>query len=414
MPLNPGQKQVVASEARFKVVIAGRRWGKTYLSIRELARIARQPNKRVWYIAPTYRQSKQIVWDPLKYRLLDLGWVERINESDLTISLKNGSRISLRGADNPDSLRGVGLDGIVMDEFAMIDEKAWTEVLRATLSDRQGTAMFISTPQGQANWAYDLYQRGIDPDEHQWESFSYTTLEGGNVPPEEIEAARRDLDIRTFRQEYEATWEHYANRIFYAFDRQQNVQAWNQPTPDVIYVGMDFNIDPMSMAIFARKGNDIYAIDEITMYSSNTQEAVAELQSRYPATRIWVYPDPACRQRKTSAGGATDLTILQNAGFTVKVPAAHNPVRDGINAVNSKLKNASGQASFFIDPKCKRIIESMEKHTYKEGTQQPDKDSGFDHMSDAVRYALDYMFPVRRDVDPEVTRPQRWGHTVRA
>jgi hypothetical protein len=412
MPLNPGQQEVVASEARFKVVIAGRRWGKTFLSIRELARIARQPNRRVWYIAPTYRQSKQIVWDPLKYRLLDLGWVERINESDLTISLKNGSKISLRGADNPDSLRGVGLDGIVMDEFAMIDEKAWTEVLRATLSDRQGTAMFISTPQGQANWAYDLYQRGIDPNEHQWESFSYTTLSGGNVPPEEIEAARRDLDARTFRQEYEATWEQYANRIFYAFDRAHNVQPFKGDTPAIVYVGMDFNIDPMSMVIFHREGNHVHIIDEIEMYSSNTQEAVAELQQRYAKSRIWVYPDPACRQRKTSAGGATDLTILQNAGFVVKCPNSHNPVRDGINAVNSKLCNSLGERTLLVDPKCKKTIECLEKHVYKEGTVQPDKDSGYDHMSDAVRYAVDYMFPVRRDVDPNTVRPQRWGHQV--
>lgn len=415
MPLNAGQRAVAASEARFRVVIAGRRWGKTHLAIRELAHRARHPDRRVWYVAPTYRQAKQIVWDPLKWRLQDLNWVQRVNESDLTITLRNGSIISLRGADNPDSLRGVGLDAIILDEFAMIDAKAWTEVLRATLSDRQGTALFISTPQGQSNWAYDLYQRGLDPQEHQWESFTYTTLEGGNVPPEEIEAARRDLDARTFRQEYEATWEQYANRIYYAFDRAENVRAWDQARPDVIYVGMDFNIDPMSMAVFARTGDVLYAIDEIEMYSSNTQEAVEELRSRYGARqRIWVYPDPACRQRRTSAGGATDLTILQNAGFTVKCPTSHNPVRDGINAVNSKLCNSLGQRSFFIDPKCKRIIECMEKHVYKTGTQQPDKDSGHDHMSDAVRYAIDYMFPVRRDVDPATVRPQRWGHQVLA
>jgi hypothetical protein len=414
MPLNAGQQAVAASEARFKVVIAGRRWGKTFLSIRELAKAVRYPNRRAFYVAPTYRQAKQIVWDQLKYKLLDLNWIEKINESDLTIVLRNGSRISLRGADNPDSLRGVGLDFICMDEFAMIDERAWTEVLRATLSDRNGSAMFISTPQGQANWAYDLYQRGVDPTEHQWESFQYTTLSGGNVSAEEIEAARRDLDERTFRQEYEATWEQYANRIFYAFDRAHNIRVFDQPTPATIYVGMDFNIDPMSMVIFHKEGNRIHAIDEITMYSSNTQEAVAELQQRYPTSRIWVYPDPACRQRKTSAGGATDLTILQNAGFVVKVPHAHNPVRDGINAVNSKLKNSLGETTFFIDPRCKHLIESMEKHTYKPGTTQPDKDSGLDHSSDACRYAIDYMYPIRRDVDPEHTRPQRWGHSVRA
>ena len=414
MGLNAGQAEVTTNDSRFRVVIAGRRWGKTFLSIRELAKACRYPNKRAFYVAPTYRQAKQIVWDQLKYRLMDLHWVERVNESDLTITLKNGSKISLRGADNPDSLRGVGLDFVVMDEFAMIDPKAWHEVLRPTLSDRQGSAMFISTPMGQSNWAFDLYSKGRDSEEPDWTSFQYTTLQGGNVSAEEIAAARRDLDERTFRQEYEATWEQYANRVFYSFDRVQNVKKYQGNTPAVIYIGMDFNIDPMSAVIFHRDGDTLHAIDEIEMYSSNTQELVAELKSRYPKTRIWAYPDPACRQRKTSAGGSTDLTILQNADFVVKAPNAHNPIRDGVNAVNSKLCNSLGHRTLLIDPKCKKLIECLEKHTYKEGTTQPDKDSGFDHMADAMRYAVDYMFPVRRDIDPEQTRPQRWGHNIGA
>lgn len=414
MSLNPGQVQVVASQARFRVVIAGRRWGKTYLAVREVAKVARHPDKRVFLVYPTYRQAKQVIWDPLKYRLMDLNWVDRVNESDLTILLRNGSRISLRGADNPDSLRGVGLDAVFLDEFAMIEEKAWTEVLRPTLSDRNGQAMFISTPMGTSNWAYDLYNRGLDPNEHQWESFQFTTLDGGNVSDSEIEQARRDLDERTFRQEYMATFESYQNRIWYAFNRAANVRSYSHDIPGQIYIGMDFNIDPMSMIIFAREGDVVHAIDEIQLFSSNTQEAVEEIKSRYPKQRIWVYPDPACRQRKTSAGGATDLSILQNAGFVVKAPNAHNPVRDGINAVNSKLKSASGSVSFYVDPACKKLIECLEKHTYKPGTAQPDKDSGLDHMADAMRYAIDYMFPVKRDVDPNEVRPQRWGHKVAA
>jgi PBSX family phage terminase large subunit len=410
MALTQAQRTVANSPHRFRVLVAGRRFGKSYLAINEVAKCCREPNRRAFMVYPTYRQAKQVIWDQLKHRLMDLNWVKKVNESDLTITLINGSTISLRGADNPDSLRGVGLDFVVMDEFAMIDEKAWTEVLRPTLSDKQGRAMFITTPLGQSNWAYDLFNRGTDPTEQQWASFQYTTLDGGNVPPEEVEQARQDLDERTFRQEYMATFETYANRIFYGFDRTRNIQAWDRPTPDVVYVGMDFNIDPMSMVIFARDGDTLYAIDEIEMYSSNTQEAVEELKRRYPKQRIWVYPDPACRQRKTSAGGATDLTILQNAGFVVKVPNSHNPIRDGINAVNSKLHSASGQQSLFVDPKCKKLIECLEKFSYKQGTGQPDKDSGFDHMADALRYAIDYMFPVRRDHAPLPT--QRWGHKI--
>lgn len=410
MPLNSGQIQVSECEARFRVVIAGRRWGKTFLAIREVAKVARHPDKRVFLVYPTYRQAKQVIWDPLKYKLMDLNWVAKVNESDLTITLRNGSRISLRGADNPDSLRGVGLDAVFLDEFAMVDEKAWTEVLRPTLSDRNGTAMFISTPMGTSNWAYDLYNRGLDPNEHQWASFQYTTLDGGNVSEDEIEQARKDLDERTFRQEYMATFESYQNRIWYGFNRESHIKLWDKPQPPVVYVGMDFNIDPMSAVVFAREGDTLYAIDEIEMYSSNTEEIVAELDARYAKSRIWVYPDPACRQRKTSAGGATDLTILQNAGYIVKCPNSHNSIRDGINSVNSKLRSASGTVSFYVDPKCKKLIECLEKHTYKPGTTQPDKDSGFDHMADAMRYAIDYMFPVRRDIAPQA--PQRWAHKI--
>lgn len=410
MALNPGQLIVSSSEARFRVVIAGRRWGKTFLAVREVAKIARFPMKRVFLVYPTYRQAKQVIWDPLKYKLQDLNWIHKVNESDLTITLKNGSLISLRGADNPDSLRGVGLDGLIMDEFAMIDEKAWTEVLRPTLSDRKGTAMFISTPMGQSNWAYDLYCKGLDESETQWASFQYTTLDGGNVSAEEIEQASRDLDERTFRQEYMATFEMYANRIWYSFDRAYNLKVYSGPALTVLHIGMDFNVGIMSASIFHQTGDTIHAIDEIALYSSNTQEMVEEIQNRYPRTKIFVYPDPAGSARKTSASGSTDHSILANAGFVVKAPRAHNPVRDGINAVNSKLCNAAGERSFLIDPKCKKMIESLEKHSYKTGTSIPDKDTGYDHFSDSIRYYIDYVFPIRRDIVAQP--PTRWAHRI--
>ncbi len=410
MPLNAGQREVSRDPARFKVVIAGRRWGKTFMAIRELARIAREPGRRVFYVAPTYRQAKQIVWDQLKWQLQDLRWIDRINESDLTVVLKNGSRISLRGADNPDSLRGVGLDGIIMDEFAMIDQKAWTEVLRPTLSDRLGTAMFISTPMGQANWAYDLYNRGQDPTEKEWSSYQYTTLSGGNVSEEELQQARQDLDARTFNQEYLATFETYSNRLFYAFDRAHNTQAFTAQLPPVLHIGLDFNVGQMSGAVFVQTGDSAHAIDEIALLSSNTTEVVEEIHARYPGKKIIVYPDPSGSARKSSAGGQTDHTILANAGFVVKAPRSHNPVRDGINAVNSLLCASSGRRRLMIDPRCKKITESLEKHSYKPGSNIPDKDSGHDHMSDAIRYFVDYVFPIRREHEPQA--PRRWGHAI--
>ena len=408
MPLSLAQQTIADNNKRFRVVVAGRRFGKTHLAIRELCYHARNPNKEVWYIAPTYRQSKQIVWRKLKHKLQDLRWAKKINEAELTITLKNGSTIALKGADNADSLRGVGLDFMVMDEFADIDPEAWYEVLRPTLADKQGGALFIGTPKGMGNWAHDLYTAELEQPE-QWASFQYTTVEGGNVKPEEIEAARADLDERTFRQEFMATFETYAGRIYYAFDRKENTLPPEKVDLSVVYIGMDFNIDPMSAVIAVRQGDALYVIDEIRMFSSNTAEIVDEIKSRYPSSKVWLYPDPASRQRKTSAGGTTDMLILQNAGFVVKAPNSHTPVRDRINAVNARLCDSTGVRRLFIHPKCKYTIEGLERHTYKEGTSQPDKDSGYDHMMDALGYMIDYMFPIRKDTS-NITQPKRWGH----
>lgn len=412
MPLSPAQQTITLNTSRWRVVIAGRRFGKTHLAIRELCYHARIPDKDVWYVAPSYKMAKQIVWKKLKSRLQDLNWIKKHNETELTINLVNGSTISLKGADNYDSLRGVGLDFIVLDEFADIDPDAWYETLRPTLSDKQGRALFIGTPKGISNWSYELYQNSLDNQD--WSSFQYTTVDGGNVKPEEIESAKRDLDERTFRQEFLATFETYAGRIYYAFDRVGNVTdgAIEPKDLDTIYVGMDFNIDPMSAVIAIRRGDILYAIDEVRMYSSNTQELVEEIRNRYPKSKVMCYPDPAGHQRKSSAGGATDITILQNAGWVVKAPRQHTPVRDRINAVNSRLCDSTGIRHLFIKPTCKYTIEGLERHTYKEGTTQPDKDSGYDHMMDALGYMIDYLFPVRRDRDPDNIKPQRWGHAL--
>lgn len=410
MPLSTAQKDIAGNSRRFRVAICGRRFGKTYLSVRELARFARFPNKKLFYVAPTYRMAKQIVWDKLKFKLTAMHWVKKVNESDLCIELINGSKIYLRGADNYDSLRGVGLDFVVFDEFAMIDEKAWTEVIRPTLSDTGGSALFISTPMGQGNWAYDLYQRQHeDPDN--WASFQYTSLDGGRIPESEIEQARRDLDIRTFRQEYCATFETYSGRIYYAFDRVTNVKPFEADTPTTIYAGIDFNIDPMSAVLLQRTGDTLHVFDEVRIFGSNTQELVDEITQRYPRARIMAYPDPAGRQRKTSAGGVTDIRILQNAGWTVRAHAAHTPVRDRINSVNSRLKSDNGTVQLFVDPKCKHTIQGLEKQTYKEGSSQPDKDSGLDHMMDALGYCVDGLFPIKRNYE-KIEQPARWGHKL--
>jgi hypothetical protein len=405
VPLSKAQKQIFDCKARFRVAISGRRFGKTYLCIQEMAKFARYPRRRVFYVAPTYRMAKDIVWNDLVEKFTKHKWVRKINHSDLKITLKNGSDISLRGADNENSLRGVGLDFLIMDEFADIKENAYFEVLRPTLSDKNGAALFCGTPRGYGNWSYNLFTREKDDD--QWASFQFTTLEGGQVSKQEIEQAKSDLDERTFKQEYQASFVNYAGQIYYNFDRKENVIDKYTPQTAELHIGMDFNIDPMSAVVSEIIGNKIIIHDEIVIYSSNTDELVQEIKARYKDKHIYVYPDPAAKQRKTSAGGVTDLAILKNAGFNLRVRNTHPLIRDRINAVNTKLKNANGVRTLFIANHCKNVLKSIERQIYKEGTTIPDKDNNYDHMNDALGYLVEYLYPVRRDFKP--SKPQRWS-----
>jgi len=199
MRLTKPQQTISDNPSRFRVVSAGRRFGKTFLSINEIAKHSRYPGKRVIYIAPTYRQAKTAIWQDLLEQLYDKNWIKKVNQSELTITLVNGSQIFIRSSDNHQSLRGSYYHFAIFDECADIAPETWYQVIRPTLSDTQGSALFIGTPKSK-NWFYDLWcNAGAEQD---WASFSYTTLDGGNVAPEEIEAAKRDLGEKEFEQEY--------------------------------------------------------------------------------------------------------------------------------------------------------------------------------------------------------------------
>lgn len=406
MGLSEAQSRVAGSKKRFRTFISGRRVGKTTLCIRELIRYASVPNSTVWYVSPSYRMSKEIVWNKLRGILTDIHWIDRANESTLTLSLKNGSTIALKGAENYDSLRGRALDFLVLDEVADIKPETFNEVLRPALADKQGHVLFAGTPKGKANWSYDLFSTNHED----WESWQVTTAQGGFVDEEELASARELLDARTYEQEFEANFVTTANKIFYNFDRDTHVKPWNKPIPEVLHIGQDFNYNPMTAVIFALEGETLHAIDEVYMNSSNTDEMVNEIRARYPGKKIVAYPDPAGAQNKSSAGGKTDISILQNAGFVVKVKHKHDAVRDTINSVNSRLMSATGSINMLIDPNCKQTIECLDRWSYKTGTIQPDKNDGWDHGSDCVRYITHYLFPVGREFKPKA--PARWGHRL--
>ena len=186
--LTEPQRSVWDSDNRFKLLCSGRRFGKTYLCITRLICWAlEKPGSLNWYVTANYRMAKQIAWRQLK-AMAPPDLVVKRNESDLSIEFVNGSIVALRGADNEDSLRGVSLASLVIDEAAYVKQTAWEMVLRPALSDQGGPAWFITTPAG-LNWFHDLWEHAQEqPD---WETFSYTTVQGGNVKAEEIEAKAR-------------------------------------------------------------------------------------------------------------------------------------------------------------------------------------------------------------------------------
>lgn len=216
--VHPGQKEVMHFKSRFKVIVAGRRWGKSKLAAVTLVQAAASRAKSlVWYVAPTYGMCKSIMWPDL-IEIIPKKWIRKSNETIQFIELVNGSRIELKGCDKPDSLRGVGLHFLVIDEAQDIKKETWTTVLRPTLSDKQGGALIIGTPKG-FNWLYDVYQEGQKPVNRKnglWASWQFPTMTSPFIPPEEIEAAKRDMDEKVFNQEFNAC--HLPNTQVRLFD----------------------------------------------------------------------------------------------------------------------------------------------------------------------------------------------------
>src|ERR1700722_4793779 len=265
--LKPPQGIVFDSLARFRILVAGRRFGKTYLAIVELIRDAWGPGRIVWYVAPTYRQAKRIAWKALK-AMTKPYWAKTPNETDLTIELISGGTISLRGADNFDALRGCGLDFIVLDEYASMNPAAWTEVLRPALADRQGRALFIGTPHGH-NHFYDMYEAARD--QANWARFQFTTEQGGNVALEELQSATVELDPCTFRQEFQAMFERNGvGLVYYAFSREHHVRSLSYDPKHPLFWAVDFNIDPLCSVIGQIINNRVYILDELILPNSNT------------------------------------------------------------------------------------------------------------------------------------------------
>jgi len=312
-------------------------------------------------------------------------------ESDLEIEILNGSLIKLHG---PQSLRGSGLDFVVLDEFAYMPADLWPEVVRPMLADREGRALISSTPLG-FNHFYDLY-RDAQP-RPDWAVFHYPTAHGGFVSANESALLRSSMDRRLYRQELEASFELQEGRVYHAFSRDSNVT--NVPLiPGLpLLVGMDFNVNPMCAVVAQKAGEQCHVSAEIVLPNSNTFEMMDELVRRYPAQKGVVHPDPSGAARKTSSAvGQTDHAIIRQAGWQVYMLKPHQVV-DRINAVNAMFHNANGERRLLIDHKCKNLIRALDGLSFKEGTKIPDKSLGFNHITDALGYLTMGVFPMIRN-----------------
>jgi len=232
--LLPWQQEVFKDTTRFKVIAAGRRCGKSRLAATTLLieGLRCPQGSAVLYVSPTMGQSRQIIWD----LLLDLGRevIQSSHVNNLDITLINGARIYVRGADRPDTLRGVSLTYAVLDEVADIKVEAWEQVIRASLSDRKGRAIFIGTPKGR-NWFYDLFNLGKNGEDTDWKSWHFTTKDNPMIDPKEIESAKKTLSSFSFKQEYMASFDTAGSDVF----KEEWIKYGDEPQEGSYYIACD-------------------------------------------------------------------------------------------------------------------------------------------------------------------------------
>lgn len=210
--LHPKQLEVFNDKHRFKVVAAGRRFGKSRLAAWVLLIQALQSKEKdCFYVAPTFQQAKDIMWGMLK----ELGHevIAAAHENTAVLTLVNGRKIYLKGSDRPDTLRGVGLAYAVLDEYADMKPNVWEQILRPALADVQGGAMFIGTPKGR-NHFYELYKLGESGKDPEWAAFHYTSYDNPLIPEKEINAAKASMSSFAFRQEFMSSFEAASRDIF--------------------------------------------------------------------------------------------------------------------------------------------------------------------------------------------------------
>jgi Terminase large subunit, T4likevirus-type, N-terminal len=410
---HPEQVRLATSPARFKVVPAGRRSGKTERAKRRLVLAALTahgwPDPRFFAAAPTRDQAKAIYWADLKAMIPRKLLAEPPRETELLIRLFNGAEIQVVGLDKPQRIEGRPWNGGILDEYANMKSEAWPENVRPSLSDRRGWCWLIGVPEGR-NHYYDLYRRARADDTGEWAAFSWKSAE--ILPPEEITAARRDLDEETFRQEYEADFVTFAGRVYYTFDERTHCtrELAYDPVAPLIFA-FDFNVQP-GVAIICQEqrlpngqtGTGV--IGEVWIErNSNTPAVCRRLIADWGGHRgpVRCYGDATGGARGTAKVLGSDWELIEQAlrplyhgRLTFRVPRANPAERARVNAGNARLRNSLGEIRLMIDPaRAPHLIRDLEGVVWAADGETVEKKPGgtLTHLSDALTYYLHAEFP---------------------
>lgn len=406
---HPVQLSLVAAVpggVRFPLVPAGRRSGKTERFKRFLVKQANRVPGPYFAAAPTHDQAKKIFWDDLKAFSLSVTHKRRPSESDRIIYMDNGAEIHVIGLDKPQRIEGIPWKGGGIDEFADVKPDAWEANILPALNtvnpsepDYRAWCWLLGVPDG-LNHYYDLCTRADTGDDPNFKVYHWKSAE--ILPDDVMEAMKRAMSARQFRQEFEASFETATGRIYEDYSPANYTNETIQPHEQLRWFH-DFNYTPLSSGIGVIRGKDVYCLEEIVLTSAVAQQSALEFVDRFKDHQnrhVVVYGDPSGRKGEKH-GHESDYTaiekVLRDHGWTYsrRVKPSTESIKDGQNAVRAKIRNAAGEISLFVNPvKAQYTHKSLATGQLKKGSTFIEEDSEFQHIGTAVRYFVDYEYPV--------------------
>ena len=362
VPYKPRPYQLECHNAlkRFNVLVCHRRFGKSVLSINELIKTAaKKPRSLCAFIAPTYRQGKSIAWEYLKYYTKPLmHWGGGRNESELRIDLYNGSRIQIFGADNPDSIRGMGFDAVVLDEYAIMSPRVWTEIIRPAIADKLGWVIFIGTPMGHNSFweVYDFALRG----HKDWYAKLYRASETNVVPDHELKEAQAIMTPEQYEQEFECSFTAavsgaYYGRLITKAEKEKRITKVPYDESVGVETWWDLGIGDSTSIWFAQRiGEEIHLIDYYETSGESLAHYANVLEEKDYAYSAHIAPhDITARELGT---GKSRLEVANELGIDFDV-APKLEVHHGIESVRNTLPNC-----WFDREKCKVGLDALRQY----------------------------------------------------